>query len=54
VVVDLPRADEITRELSRRDFLVDHRPGAGIRVAPHFYSTDDELDLLIREIRKLQ
>lgn len=54
VVIDLPRADEITRELSRRDFLVDHRPGAGIRIAPHFYSTDDELELVIGEIRKLQ
>jgi kynureninase len=53
VIIDVPRADEITRELSRRDFLVDYRPGAGIRIAPHFYSTDDELDLLLREIGKL-
>ena len=53
VVVDVPRGDEINAELSRRDFLVDYRPGAGIRIAPHFYSTDEELDLVIREIRKL-
>ncbi len=53
VVLDIPRGDEITRELSRRDFLVDFRPSAGIRIAPHFYSADEELELIIREIRSL-
>lgn len=53
VVIDVPHGYEVTQELLRRDFLVDYRPGAGIRVAPHFYSTDDELDLTIREIRKI-
>ena len=43
----------MNKELSRRDFLVDYRPGAGIRVAPHFYSKDEELDLIVREIRKI-
>jgi kynureninase len=52
VVIDVPRGEEITQELSRRDLLVDYRPGAGIRVAPHFYNTDEELELVIREIRK--
>jgi kynureninase len=51
VVIDVPNGYEITRELARRDYLVDYRPGAGIRVAPHFYSTDEELDLVIREIK---
>jgi kynureninase len=51
VVIDVPRADEITRELASREFLVDYRPSAGIRIAPHFYTTDDELELVIREIR---
>jgi len=53
VAIDVPRGHEITQELARRDFLVDYRPGAGIRIAPHFYSTDEELELVIREIRKL-
>ena len=52
VVIDVPRGEEIMRELSRRDFLVDYRPGAGIRVGPHFYNTDEELELLMREIEK--
>ena len=53
VVIDVPNGHEITQELSRRDFLVDYRPGAGIRIAPHFYSADEEMELVIREIRKL-
>jgi kynureninase len=53
VVVDVPRGYEVTQELSRRDFLVDYRPGAGIRIAPHFYTKDEELDLVIAEVRKL-
>jgi kynureninase len=30
--------------LSERGILVDHRPGAGIRVSPHFYTRAEELD----------
>jgi len=53
VVIDVPDGAEVTKELLRRDFLVDYRPGAGIRVAPHFYSTDEELELTIREIQTI-
>ncbi len=53
VVIDVPNGYEVTKELSRRDFLADYRPGAGIRVAPHFYSKDEELDAIVGEISKL-
>jgi kynureninase len=53
VVIDVPYGKEVTTELLRRDYLVDYRPGAGIRVAPHFYSKDEELDLTVREIRRI-
>jgi len=53
VSIDVPNGYEVNKELSRRDFLADYRPGAGIRVAPHFYSTDEELDLIVREIQKI-
>jgi kynureninase len=49
----VPDGAEITKELLRRNFLVDYRPGAGIRVAPHFYSTDEELELTVREIQAI-
>jgi kynureninase len=53
VSIDVPNGLEVNRELSRRDFLADFRPGAGVRVAPHFYSTDEELELIVREIGKI-
>jgi kynureninase len=53
VVIDVPHGQQVTTELLRRDFLVDFRPGAGIRVAPHFYSRDEELELTVREIKTI-
>lgn len=51
VVMDVPNGYEVVKDLSKRDILVDYRPGAGIRVAPHFYTTDDEVETVMREIR---
>jgi kynureninase len=53
VTLDVPNAYDITQELLRRDFLVDYRPGAGIRIAPHFYTKDEELELVMEEIQSL-
>ena len=53
VVVDVPNGEEVTRELARREVLVDYRPGAGIRMAPHFYTADEELERAIGEIRAI-
>jgi len=46
-------AAAVTKELIRREFIVDYRPGAGIRISPHFYTTDEELQLVIEEIKKI-
>jgi kynureninase len=54
VVIDVPNGREVTKELGRREVLVDFRPGAGIRVAPHFYTADDELERVIAEICAIQ
>jgi kynureninase len=53
VAIDVPEGHAVTKELLRRDFLVDYRPRAGIRVAPHFYTKDEELDLTVAEIKKI-
>ena len=53
VTVDVPNGYEVTEELLRRAFLVDYRPGAGIRIAPPFYTKDEELELVIREIQSI-
>ena len=50
VTVDVPSAQQVKDELIRRGFVVDYRPGAGIRIAPHFYNRDDECDSILEEI----
>ena len=44
VAVDVPHGYEVSQFLLERDVIVDYRPGAGIRIAPHFYTTDVELE----------
>jgi kynureninase len=51
VILEVPRGEAVTRELLRREILVDYRPGAGIRISPHFYTEDAELEHVLREIR---
>ncbi|HXB70705.1 MAG TPA: aminotransferase class V-fold PLP-dependent enzyme [Candidatus Acidoferrales bacterium] len=53
VTLDVAGGQEVTRELARREILVDYRPAAGIRVAPHFYTADEELDHIIAQIREI-
>jgi kynureninase len=53
VVVDVPNGYAVTKELARREVLVDYRPQAGIRIAPHFYTTDEELEHTMSEIRSI-
>jgi len=53
VILDVPNGREVTAELVRRQILVDFRPGAGIRIAPHFYTSDDEIALTIRELSSI-
>ena len=47
VAFDVPHAREVARALLARDVIVDYRPGAGIRVAPHFYTSDAEVDAVV-------
>ena len=53
VTFDVPNGMEVTRELARREILVDYRPAAGIRVAPHFYSSDEDLERTVTELRAI-
>jgi len=53
VVVQMPNSQQISKELLKRDFLIDWRPNAGIRISPHFYNTEDEVDAIMEEIRKI-
>jgi kynureninase len=50
VAVDVPDAARVAATLNARDFVVDHRPGVGIRLSPHFYNTMDEIDAIMAEL----
>lgn len=50
VAVDMPNSREVCAELLKRDILVDWRPGAGVRLSPHFYNQDDEIDFAFAAI----
>jgi kynureninase len=47
VAFDVPNGAAVAQALLSRDIVIDYRPGAGIRVAPHFYTTDEELEAFI-------
>jgi kynureninase len=53
VILDVPHGQAVTRELLRREVIVDFRPGAGIRFSPHFYSTDEEVSRALDETRQI-
>jgi len=50
VALDVPHGYEVTQHLLSRNILVDYRVGAGIRIAPHFFTKEDELEEAIYEI----
>jgi kynureninase len=54
VTIAHEHAAAIARELIRREFIIDFRPGAGIRISPHFYNTDQELELVVEEMKKIR
>lgn len=53
VAVDPPDALPVSRALKARDYVVDYRPGVGIRISPHFYNTIDEIDRLMTEMARI-
>jgi kynureninase len=53
VVLDIPDGAAVADELIRRGVIVDFRPGAGIRMAPHFYNTEAEIDLAMATLGEI-
>jgi kynureninase len=53
VSIDMPQSQEVSRELLRRDILVDWRPRAGVRMSPHFYTADAELETAIAAVDEI-
>ena len=49
--LDVPYAEAACRALLARDVLLDFRPGVGLRLAPHHYTRDDEVDAVMAMVR---
>ena len=54
VTIAVDHAAAVTKELVRREVIVDYRPGAGVRISPHFYTTDDEVEQVIKEMKLIR
>jgi kynureninase len=53
VAVNPPDALQVSRALKAGNFVVDYRPGVGIRLSPHFYNTMDEIERLMAELSRI-
>jgi kynureninase len=53
VVIDVPNGAAVTSALLERDVIVDFRPNAGIRLAPHFYNTEAEIERAIEVMKEI-
>lgn len=53
VSIDMPDSYEVCSELLKRDVIVDWRPKAGVRMSPHFYNTDEEIDIAIATVDEI-
>jgi kynureninase len=53
VSIDMPDAEAVCGELLKRDILVDYRPKAGVRMSPHFYNKDEELETAIAAVEEI-
>jgi kynureninase len=53
VSVLMPHAKEVAYELNAEDIVCDFRPGAGVRFSPHFYTTDEEIEIAFATVDEI-
>jgi kynureninase len=53
VVLAVPEFAAVHAELEERGVLCDFRPDAGIRLGPHFYTSDDEIRFAVAQIAEI-
>ena len=51
--VRVPEFEAVHRELAERQILCDFRPETGIRLGPHFFTTDEELEHAVDQIAEI-
>ena len=53
VTVHVPEFEAVHRELAERQVICDFRPDAGLRLGPHFFTSDDELRFAVGQIAEI-
>jgi kynureninase len=48
--IDFEGSERAYKALIARRVFIDYRPGCGLRVSPHFYTTDEEIEGFFREL----
>ncbi len=54
VTLDVPHGPAFVAALAERGILIDCRPDVGLRLSPHYYNTDEELDAALDAIVELR
>lgn len=54
ICFDFAEAEQVARALNATGFLCDWRPRSGIRMSPHFYTSDEEVERFMAEIARLR
>jgi kynureninase len=54
VCIDFEGAEQATQRLAEEDIVVDWRPDCGIRVSPHFYNTEAEIDEMFETLARIR
>ncbi len=54
VCFDFEGSERVAKALNATGFLCDWRPHSGIRMSPHFYTTDEEIDRFMNEANRLR
>jgi kynureninase len=53
VTVHVDEFPAVHKELAERQILCDFRPGAGIRIGPHYFTSDEELHHVVEQIAEI-
>ena len=53
IVVRAPDFPAVHAQLEARDIICDFRPDVGLRLGPHFFTTDDEIELVAAALREI-
>jgi kynureninase len=53
VTIRTPRFEGVHKELAERQILCDFRPDVGLRLGPHFFNTEDELEYAVGQIAEI-